>query len=344
MLRRLAYALSVFATVVVVGTAGYVLIAGWPPLDALYMTVITMGGVGYREVYPLTSAGQIWTMAVIVSGVGALGFAVITVTDFMVEGHFSGILEGRRMDRRIATLSGHHVVAGLGRVGKVVAEEFEAHGASFVVIDSSDDALAGARDSGWAWIHGDATEEATLRAAGIERAASLVTALDTDAANVFVTLTARGIAPDLLVVARATTPSAESKLLRSGADRVITPTEIGGRRMASMVMRPRVVDFLDIVSGGQRTELKMEEIALSAVDPYVGKTIADAHIRSQTGVYVLAIHGTDGSVNSNPDSHTLMKDGDRLVVLGSDEQLRTLAARACADADVCYPQTYRRQS
>jgi voltage-gated potassium channel len=306
------------------------------------MTVITMGGVGYREVHPLTQAGQIWTMFVIVSGVGALGFAVITVTDFMVEGHFSGILEGRRMDKRIAGLSGHNVVAGLGRVGRVVADEFAAHGAPFVVIDADEGALACARENRWAWIMGDATEESTLRAAGIDRASSLVTALDGDAANVFVTLTARGIAPDLLVVARATTPSAEGKLLRAGADRVITPTEIGGRRMASMIMRPRVVDFLDVVAGGQRTELRMEEIALSAGDPYDGRTIGDTHIRSETGAYVLAIHGVDGSVNSNPDPATVMKEGDRLVVLGSDEQLLTLANRACADAGVCYAPIHRR--
>ncbi len=341
MLRRLIYAISAFLAVVVIGTLGYIVIAGWPPLDALYMTVITMGGVGYREVRALDAVGQVWTMLVIVSGVGALGFAVITVTDFMVEGHFSGIMEGRRMDKRIEGLSGHHVVAGLGRVGGVVAEEFEAHGHPFVVIDTDEQALALARESGWAWIRGDATDESTLVAAGIGRSASLVTALDTDAANVFVTLTARGIAPDLLIVARATTPSAEGKLLRAGADRVITPTEIGGRRMASMVMRPKVVDFLDVVAGGQRTELKMEEILLSDGDPYVDWTIADAHIRSQTGAYVLAIHSADGSVNSNPEPDTLMRAGDRLVVLGSDEQLRMLADRACADAAVCYPQMYR---
>lgn len=331
------YALSVFAAVLVIGTVGYILIARWAPLDALYMTVITMGGVGYREVHPLTSAGQIWTMLVIVSGVGALGFAVITVTDFIVEGHFTGILEGRRMDRRIAGLSGHHIVAGLGRVGSVVGEEFDAQGVPFVVIDTDESALARARERDWAWVRGDATEEDTLCAAGIERAASLVTALDTDAANVFVTLTARGVAPDLLIVARATTPSAEDKLLRSGADRVITPTEIGGRRMASMVMRPKVVDFLDVVAGGHRTELKIEEIVLSAGDPYVGRSIGDAHIRSQTGAYVLAVHGVDGSVNSNPDPGTELHDGDRLVVLGSDEQLLALVGRACTDAGVCYP-------
>ncbi len=338
MVRRLIYALSVFVAVVVIGTAGYMVLAHWNLLDALYMTVITMGGVGYREVHPLTQGGQLWTMLVIVSGVGALGFAVITVTDFMVEGHFSGILEGRRMDKRIAGMSGHHVVAGLGRVGSVVGDEFDAQKVPFVVIDTDEAAVARAQERGWAWIRGDATEESTLKEAGIERARSLTAALDGDAANVFVILTARGLSPDLFIVARATTPSAEDKMRRSGADRVITPTEIGGRRMASMVMRPRVVDFLDVVSGGQRTEFKLEEITLGAGDPYVGITIADAHIRSQTGAYVLAIHAADDSVNSNPASETVMRAGDRLVVLGSDEQLRALANRACTDANVCYPQ------
>jgi voltage-gated potassium channel len=336
MLRRLVYALSVFLAIVLLGTVGYMLFAGWSLFDSLFMTVITMGG-GYRELHPLTQAGQLWTMFVVVSGVGALGFAVITVTDFMVEGHFSGILEGRRMDKRIAGLTGHHIVAGLGRVGSVVADEFAGQGAPFVVVDANDDALALARDRGWAWVRGDATEECTLRAAGIERAHSLTAALDSDADNVFVVLTAHGIAPSLFIVARATTPSAEDKLRRSGADRVITPTEIGGRRMASMVMRPRVVDFLDLVAGGQRTELKLEEITLSPGDPYVGVTIADAHIRSTTGAYVLAIQGRDESVNSNPLSSTVMRAGDRLVVLGSDDQLRALAEGACVDAEVCYP-------
>jgi voltage-gated potassium channel len=337
MLRRLVYALSVFAAVVLIGTLGYIALAHWPLLDALYMTVITMGGVGYREVHPLTQAGQLWTMLVIVSGVGALGFAVITVTDFMVEGHFSGLLEGRRMDKRISGMSAHHIVAGLGRVGSVVGDEFEAQGVPFVVIDAEDTALQRARERGWAFVRGDATEEATLREAGIERARSLTAALNSDASNVFVMLTARGLSPDLFIVARATTPSAEDKMRRAGADRVITPTEIGGRRMASMVMRPMVVDFLDLVAGGQRTELKLEEITLSAGDPYVGMTIADAHIRSTTGVYVLAVHGSDDSVNSNPSSDTVMRPGDRLVVLGSEDQLRALAARACMDSDVCYP-------
>lgn len=337
MLRKLFYAVAVFLAVLTLGTLGYVVLAGWPVLDGLYMTVITMGGVGYREIHPLTEVGRFWTMFVILGGVGALGFTVITVTDFMVEGHFSGLLEGRRMDRRIQSMSGHHVVAGLGRVGSVVAEEFESQKVPFVVIDTNEEAIARARENGWAWVKGDATEEVTLLEAGMQRAASLTSALDSDAANVFVALTARGLAPDALIVARSTTPSAESKLLRSGVDRVITPTEIGGRRMAAMVMRPKVVDFLDVVTRGQGVEMKLEQIQLQEGDPYVGITIADAHVRSATGAYVLAVQAADGSLNQNPSPDTVMRAGDRLVVLGNEEQLQALAGRGCADAGVCYP-------
>ncbi len=339
MARRLLYALWVFVAVLVVGTLGYVFIEGWRVFDGLYMTVITMGGVGYREIHPMGPVGQAWTMLVIVAGVGALGFAVVTVTDFMVEGHFSGFVEGRRMDKRIAGMSVHNVVAGLGRVGSVVAEEFEAAGLPFVAIDGDEAALARAKARGWAWVRGDATEESTLQQAGIERAGSLTIALNSDAANVFVALTARGLAKDLFIVARATTPSAESKLLRSGADRVITPTEIGGRRMAAMVMRPAVVDFLDVVSHEHGVDLKLEQIVLSDGDPWVGRTIGGAHIRSTTGAYVLAIHQADGVDNSNPDPDTTMHAGDNLVVLGTEQQLRALADRACTDSDVCYPST-----
>lgn len=337
MVRRLVIAFGVFVAVLVLGTAGYMALQHWSVFDALYMTVITMGGVGFGEVHPLNEAGRLWTMLVIVAGVGALGFAVVTVTDFMVEGHFSGLLEGRKMDKQRAAMSGHHIVAGLGRVGSVVAEEFAERGVPFVVIDAEAATIDRAREAGWVYVQGDASEEEVLRAAGVERAASLTTALDTDAANLFVTLTSRGLKPDLFVVARATTPSAEGKLLRAGANRVITPTEIGGRRMAAMVLRPMVADYLDIVTRGDGIELKLEQIELTDDDPVVGLTISAAHIRSTTGVFVLAIYSPDGSVSTNPAPDTILTPGDRLVLLGTEQQLRAFATRACADPAVCYP-------
>jgi voltage-gated potassium channel len=219
MLRRVGYAFGLLGSVLLVGTVGYALIERWSLLDALYMTVITVGTVGFREVHELSIAGRVFTMVLIIAGFGAVIFSIGTIIDFMVEGHFTGFLEGRRMRKRIDGMRGHHVVAGLGRVGSVVADQFAERSVPFVVIDGSTEALAIAREKDWAYVEGDATE-----------------ALDTDAANLFVTLTARGMQPGLFIVARATTPSTEAKLLRAGADRVITPTDIGGRRMAAMAL------------------------------------------------------------------------------------------------------------
>lgn len=334
-MRRVAYAFAVLGAVLTVGTLGYMGIERWPVLDALYMTVITVGTVGFREVHSLSTGGQVFTMALIIVGFGAIVFALGTIVDFMVEGHFSGLLEGRRMDKRIAALSGHHVVAGLGRVGSTVAEEFDDRGAPFVVIDVSDDALALARARGWAYVHGDATLEDTLTAAGLARAKSLVTALDTDADNLFVTLTARGMKPDLFIVSRSTAASAEAKLRRAGADRVITPTEIGGRRMAAMVMQPVVSQYLDVVTRGGAVQFKLEEILLGDDDPYVGRSIGESRIRQDTGAYVLAVHHPGGEVDTNPPPDLVLSAGDRLVAIGTEEQLALLAGKACRSPEEC---------
>jgi voltage-gated potassium channel len=236
MVRRLGIAFAALAVVLVTGTLGYIVIEGWSVLDALYMTVITVGTVGFREVRALSDAGRVFTMGLIIVGFGAIVFSLGTIIDFMVEGHLTGLLEGRRMDKRIAGMNGHHIVVGMGRVGSVVAAELAESGAPFVVVDSADEPIEHAKAAGWAWVKGDAAEEEILLAAGVERARSLVAALNTDADNLFVTLTARGMNSGLFIVARTTARSAESKLRQAGADGVLTPTDIGGRRMAAMVL------------------------------------------------------------------------------------------------------------
>lgn len=324
MKRRLATALGIFLAVVVVGTIGYVVIEGWGFLDALYMTVVSITTVGYREVHPLTTAGRVYTMLLLLGGIGALLYAFGTLLDFLVEGHLRGLLEGRRMEKRLSGLSGHHIVAGIGRVGTEVARSFADKDAPFVVIDNCDDCAERARQAGWPIVVGDATEEEVLESAGICRAASLVAALDTDADNVFVALTGRTLNPDLFIVARASTASAEVKLRKAGANRVITPTVIGGKRMAAMVLNPLVSDYLDLVTRGERIEFRLEEVELTARSALVGRTLGEGRLRDETGTLVLAVHNTEGGIRANPPADTVLSAGDRLVVLGTEAQLAAL--------------------
>jgi voltage-gated potassium channel len=326
MRRRLLFALGLLCAVIVAGTLGYIAIEHWSLLDALYMTVITVGTVGFREVGPLSSAGKVFTIGLILVGVGAIGFAFATVVDFLVEGHLKGYLEEKRMNKLLAGLDEHHIVAGMGRVGSEVAAAFAADGVPFIVIDTSPESVQRATEQGWPVLAADATEESVLRTAGIERAASLVAALDSDAANVFVTLTARTLNPGLYIVARSTASSAEDKLTRAGADRVITPTVIGGRRMASMVLHPLVSDYVDLVREGEGGGLRLEEVELPASSSVTGATLGEARITARTGALVLAMRSPDGDVAPNPSSDTMLQAGARLVVMGTLGQLEQLAA------------------
>ncbi|MDZ4063790.1 MAG: potassium channel protein [Coriobacteriia bacterium] len=312
------------SAVLILGTVGYVVIEGWVWFDALYMTVITVGTVGFREVHTLSRAGEAFTMMLILAGFGALMFAFGTFVDFVVEGHLRGYLEGRRMESRIKNLTGHHIVAGLGRVGSVVARALADEGASFVVIEHSDDNAERAAEQGWPVVNADATEESTLLAAGIERAASLVTALDTDADNLFVTFTARSLNPDVFIVARSSHESSEEKLRRAGANRVMTPNVVGGRRMASMVLHPAVSDYLDLVTHSDSVEYRLQDIEVGAGSAFDGKSIREARVRDSTGAYVLAVQTPGGPANTNPSPDTVMRAGDRLVVLGTSAQIQAV--------------------
>lgn len=233
------------------------------------------------------------------------------------------------MDKRLAELRGHTIVAGLGRVGGVVARALADEGASFAVIDSDADATSVATRAGWCVVQGDATEEEALRRAGIERAGSVVTALSGDAENLFVTISARALNPDAFIVARSEHESTEAKLLTVGANRVITPNVIGGRRMASMVLYPTVSDYLDLVSGSQGVEFRLQEVELCLGSCFVGQTIAEARIRETTGAQVVAILNPDATVDANPSATTRLVPGQRLVVLGSADQVAALSEQAC---------------
>jgi voltage-gated potassium channel len=323
------WAIALLGAVIVAGTVGYMLIEGWGLLDSIYMTVITVGTVGFREVHPLGSAGMLFTIVLILAGVGALGFAFGQLIEFIIEGHLNDILEVRRMEKRLAALDGHTIVAGLGRVGGVVARSLADDHAPFVVVDADESAIAVARESGWVFVHGDATEEDVLREAWVDRAGSIVTALAADAENLFVTITARSLNPRIFIVARSSHESTEPKLITAGANRVITPNVIGGRRMAAMVLHPTVADYLDLVSGAQGVEFRLQEVQLDGDSDFVGKSLREARIRESTGAQVVAILNPDGTVDANPSASTVLEPGQRLVVLGSVDQVAVLTDQAC---------------
>jgi voltage-gated potassium channel len=330
MTRRLRWSIGLVLAVAVLSTLGYMRFEGWSFIDALYMTVITVATVGYGEIHPLDSFGRVFTIVVIIAGVSALAFAFGQFVEFLLEGHLTNILEVRRMEKRLEALSGHTIVAGLGRVGSVAARALAGDGAQFVVIDSDPEAIAAAAADGWAAVPGDATEESVLRTAGIERAGAVITALSSDAENLFVTITARELNPSAFIVARSEHETTEAKLVKAGANRVITPNVIGGRRMASMVLHPTVADYLDIVTGAQGVEFRLQEVELSPESQFVGHSLAQAKIRESTGAQVVAILSPDGTVDANPSAATVLHPGQRLVVLGSADQVAVLTERACS--------------
>jgi len=323
MARRVARAVAVLVAILVAGTLGYAAVEGWPLLDSLYMTVITIATVGYREVRPLSNAGRILTIGLILAGVGGLGYSFGTIVEFMVEGHLRTMVEGRRMQKRIAELSGHYIVVGIGRVGSVVARTLAEEGVPFVVVDSCEECKSAAEEAGWLFVHGDATSEEVLRQAGVERARGLVSAVDTDADNLFIVLTARTLNPDLFIVARSTSIASESKILKSGADRVITPNVIGGRRMAAMLTRPVVADYLDVVMHGDALEYRLDAMRVSPGSELDGKTIGEAQVRDRTGAFVLAVRSGE-RINANPGAQTRFAAGDEIIALGTREQLAEL--------------------
>jgi voltage-gated potassium channel len=323
--RRVVGGAAGLFLVLAAGVVGYMIVEGWSLIDSAYMTVIALTTVGFSEVRPLSDTGKLFTMLLVVAGVAGLAYTFGRFVDLVVAGHIRGLWEVGRMERRIGRMQGHHIVAGLGRVGSEVAQTLEREGADFVVVDSDEPALEVAVDAGWAYVEGDATEEETLRLAGIDRARSLVTALDTDADNLFVTITGRTLNPDLVIVARSSHVSTEEKLLKAGADRVMTPNVIGGRRMAAMVLNPIVTDYLDLVSHSGGIEFRLEELEVPAGAELEGKSIAGARIRDTVGVLVLALRSADGRMNTNPSSDAVFRAGDHVVALGTQDQLERLA-------------------
>jgi voltage-gated potassium channel len=319
-LRRVGIGLTAFALVLVAGTIGY-LVLGFDFLDAVYETVVNVTTVGLGPVRPLDAAGKVFTIVLILVGVGTALYTFSSVLEVLIEGHMRELMRRRRMERAIGHLSGHVIVCGWGRVGREVSRFLSASGRRVVVIDRSAERLA---EVPHLYVQGDVTDDATLEQAGIERAATLVAALETDADNLYVTLSSRALRPDLQIIARARNESSEPKLIRAGADRVVNPQQLGGDRMAALVTQPHVVDFVDVVMHDGTLEFRLAEVVVGVASPLAGTTLASALVHERTGALVLAIRRSDGSFLTNPSAHVEIKTDDVLISVGTADQLEAL--------------------
>lgn len=321
--RRLVGAVSALVVVLAVGTVGYLLL-GFTLLDALYQTVTTVATVGFREVTPFGAAEKWFTMVLILMGVGAVLYAFSVLMETLLEGRLNELLGRRRMEQSIASMTDHVIICGWGRVGRAIGVELAEAGRTLVVIDPDDAKIEGAVHA----IVGDATDDEVLRRAGIERAASLVAAADSDAANSFITLSARALNPRLFIVARTRSSDSDEKLTRAGADRVVNPQSIGGARMAAFVLRPHVAAFLDVVMHERTLEFRLEEVPVEEGSPLVGTSLRAAGIRDRTGALVLALRDPRGNFLTNPDPDTAITAGHVVIAIGTQDELDALVALA----------------
>jgi len=324
-LRRVQSAVLALIIIIAVGIFGYVVFEGWSFPDALYMTVITLTTVGYREVRVLDASGQLWTMLLLITGVGTLFYAAVSSVELVVEGTVRGYFGRRRVKAAIGRLNGHYIMCGYGRVGKQVAREFAADDVPFVIVEQDQDVLEECLADGYLALLGEASDDEVLEAAGILRAAGLIAAVDSDADNVFVVLSARKLNPKLHIVARASSEESAAKLEIAGADRTLSPYAVGGRRLASLATQPLVVDFLDVVTRGEKgIEFRLEEFSLPEHSTIAGRTIGDLKIGERTGAIVLAIRTSEGNFDTTPSADDRLRAGDTLIVLGSRGQIERL--------------------
>jgi voltage-gated potassium channel len=322
-------ALALFTVVLVIGTLGYMLIEGWSAWDAFYMTTISVTTVGYREVHEMSRAGQLWTALVLFGGVATLFYTASIVMALVVEGGFSAHLHRRWFNRMLHEIENHYIICGYGRIGSIIAEEFRKQGVPYVVIDRSAERVQDALLHGLA-VEADASREDVLVRVGIHRARGLIAAVGTDAENVYTVLSARVLNPGLFIIARIESEDAEPKLKRAGADRVISPYQLGAVQMAATALRPAVVDFMRLATSSERLDLAAEQVEIGAGASFIGKTLREANLRQMFGVIIVAIKRADGHMQFNPDPDDRLFEGDQLVALGNASQLKALEDAADA--------------
>lgn len=309
-----------------VGTLGFHLIEGWDILDSFFMTLITVTTVGYGEIHPLSHAGRIFCIVIIFLGVGTAAYSFVTATQMAVEGEFQRLLGRRRLDKKIMRLQDHYLICGNGRIGSLIWKEFRGSGKPFIVIDSEHSAIEPLEQADIPHILGDATQEETLIRAGIQRAKGLIATASSDVSNVYITLIAKELNPSIFVLARAETEDSIKNIKRAGADRVLSPYLIGGRHMANIILKPTVVDFVELATGEKQSDffIQMEGFKIKPDSTLIGSTLRDSPIRKDIGLIVVAIKDAQGQMLFNPPADYILEREDVLVCIGEPPALEAM--------------------
>jgi voltage-gated potassium channel len=323
-LRHLIIAVIVILILLLAGTAGYCLIEGWSFFDALYMTVTTITTVGYGEIHQLSRGGRIFTVFLILSGVGGMGYVLGSIVQTFIAGQIRMVLGRRKLEKKVTRMKHHYVLCGYGRIGSFIARKFDVEKVPFVVVEKDPERIKLLDEDRFAYVEGDATDDQILISAGVERAKCLVSATGSDATNLYITLSARVLNPSIYILSRAAEEAAERKLLSAGANRVVSPYLIGAARMFNAVLRPNIVEFVDLVVERKHLELQLEEITVEDASRFKGKPLRESGIRRELGLIVVAIKKAAGDMIFNPSSETLIEKGDCLIVLGEKKQLGVL--------------------
>ncbi len=307
------------------GTIGYMLLENTSFVDGLYLTVITITTVGYGDIVPIHAGGRIFTVVLVFCGVGYVMYLFGKITEAMVEGGLRRIVERRKMNKKIARLKDHYIVCGFGRIGMEICSILKENNRSFVVVERDNEVVKAIENLGYIDLMGEASDDDVLLAAGIARAKGLIAVVSSDADNLYITLTARGLNPDLFILTRSSgSPGVARKLKRAGASRVISPYSIGARRMAQLIVRPTVMDFIDLAMQAGELSLRMEELVVSEDSPIAGKTIVESGLRKKYDIIVVAIKRGNEPMFFNPKPDAVIQAGDILIVLGDSDHIASL--------------------
>jgi voltage-gated potassium channel len=322
-------ALFILFAIFIIGTVGFHVIEGWNYYDSLYATITTLSTVGYGDFVPHSRGGRLFTAALIIFGVGTMLYTVGLIAEAVVEGRLRLLLGRGKMVKMINKMNNHYIICGCGRIGYLISKELAAEGVDFVVIEKDPEINQRLQDEGVVYYQGDATEDKTLLAAGIKRAKGIICVLSTDADNLYVILTARELNPSIYILSRSEEEQSEHRLLRAGANRVMSLYTLGGMRMAMAILRPAMLDFIEITTSRQSLDLRMEEYAVCEGSGLLGKSLGESEIRRAFGLIIVAVKKESGKMIFNPVATYVIEKGDRLIALGEEDSVGRFA-NACS--------------